>query len=125
MVTRGPIRESTPMSQEAASHQPESPIVILAMPRSGSQLLRALLNSHPDVFIAADSAVIPTLFNPALSSQQIGEALSEEFDETQRTYEHLLESLRTFIHSFCITNGEPTRLGSGPGGLPFGRARRR
>jgi hypothetical protein len=90
----------------AESTDLQRPIVILAVPRSGSQLMRMLLNAHPDAFIAAYSNLLGELSNPKVSWERAGEILRYEHDDTRRSPDHLSRFLRTLYYSFWTTSGE-------------------
>lgn len=85
---------------------PARPIVLLAVPRSGSQLTRALLNSHPDVLIAGHSNLLNELTNSSLSWPTVERLLRYEYDETGRDRDHVLEFLRAAHMQFWTTSGE-------------------
>ena len=89
----------------------DKPIVILAVPRSGSQLMRMLLNAHPHVFVAAYSNLLGELSNPNVSWERAGEMLRYEYDDTRRGPEHLSRFLRALYHSFWTASGEAEWLG--------------
>jgi hypothetical protein len=89
----------------------ERPIILQAVPRSGSHLLRHVLNAHPEAFIAAASEVLGVLSNPELSWRDLERRLDAEAGETFRTASDLLLALHRFHLAFWTTSAEPGRLG--------------
>jgi hypothetical protein len=85
---------------------PARPIVLLAVPRSGSQLTRALLNTHPDVLIAGHSNLLNEITNTELSWPTVERLLEYEHNDTGRERDHVLQFLRAAHMQFWTTSGE-------------------
>ena len=87
-----------------------SPIVVVAVPRSGSTMLRCLLNAHPDVFVAAESIALGCLLQPlaGASTQRLEAILQEEHEETGRTLADVATALQYFFWAFFFSDIEAT-----------------
>ena len=92
---------------------PARPIVILAVQRSGSTLLKTLLSSHPSIFIAASSDLLWELVDEDLSIDALAgmARYEEEHEETFRSFEHVHSFVQQTVMSFWMTSGEPEALG--------------
>lgn len=95
----------------ARAPSPQRPIILLAFPRSGSQLLRAVFNADPRVFVAAYSNLLHVLASARVSWSEVAALLRSEYGEAFRTREHLIAFFQKLYFEFWTTSDEPAQLG--------------
>ncbi len=89
----------------------DRPIVVDVAPRSGSNLLRVVLNAHPECYIASGSALVGLIAGAEQAWAPLRDLLAQEQPETARREEDLLAAVRAFHCAFWTTTPEPAALG--------------
>jgi len=62
-----------------ANNEPakDAPIFIVGSPRSGTTLLRLMLNQHPRIAIPPESLFLPQLYKPTMANPDTNSVLAE------------------------------------------------
>ena len=110
-VARCPIYVADPQAIEYPD--PTAPVIVLAVPRSGSQLLRSILNCHPDLYIAQHSELLWKLFDGDIDlvDAKLRARYERRKDRSNRTFEQYLDWARRAMMNFWLSCDEPARLG--------------
>jgi hypothetical protein len=127
--SHGADRAAVPSRPPAAGVSADGPVFIVGAMRSGTTLLRLMLNEHPQLAIPAESHFVSALFRrfdaeTTLGTDEIEDAVAivAGTEEWQRDYAHDAEALRTAIGAGPMSLAELVdrvfRLETAPSGKP-------
>ncbi|XP_028938042.1 protein-tyrosine sulfotransferase 1 [Ornithorhynchus anatinus] len=96
-----------PRPNRTAAYHKDMPLIFIGgVPRSGTTLMRAMLDAHPDIRCGEETRVIPRI----LAVKQMWSRSSKEkvrLDEAGVTDRVLDEAMRAFLLEIIVKHGEP------------------
>ncbi|XP_023701191.1 protein-tyrosine sulfotransferase 1 isoform X2 [Paramormyrops kingsleyae] len=101
------LRSGQNLSSGAAAYNKDMPLIFIGgVPRSGTTLMRAMLDAHPDVRCGEETRVIPRI----LAMKQMWSRSGREkmrLDEAGVTDEVLDSAMQAFLLEIIVKHGEP------------------